>query len=120
MTENQEQNSTQNAVRLTGIVKFYNIIKGFGFVKDLNSSDEFFVHATSITQDDEGRSRVLYDGEYIEFETVDGDKGKQCTNITGIQGGTLLCDVNNRLNSRNRRGPRDSQNDSAEVTGQLV
>lgn len=101
---------TQPAYR-DGRVKFYNIIRGFGYIVDLDTNDEFFVHATGIPSNPEGRSRVLYDGEYVRFQTRkddrDGENKDVCFDVTGIRGGPLLCDSNARL-SRPRRRPRES------------
>lgn len=109
----QTSDSAQPAYR-EGRVKFYNIVKGFGYIVDLDSSEEFFVHATGITQNSEGRSRVLHDGEYVRFQTRaddrNGDNKDICWDVTGHRGGPLLCDSNTRLSRpRNRR----SQNVSA-------
>ena len=107
--------------RHQGQVKFYNIAKGFGFVKDLDDGTEYFVHATSIPVTEDNRSRALYDGEYIEFGVVTGDKGPQCSDVAGIRGGSLLCDNNSRL-TRTRRNPRNNGdgNGGQDMDGQMI
>jgi cold shock protein len=58
----------------TGKVKFFNESKGFGFIKDNGSDQEFFVHVSGlkqpINQDDE-----------VEFEVSDGKKGLMAVNV---------------------------------------
>lgn len=111
----QPSDSAQPAYR-EGRVKFYNIVKGFGFIVDLDSSEEFFVHATGIVPNDEGRTRVLYDGEYVRFQTQPDNRNGQnmdvCFDVTGHRGGPLFCDSNSRI-SRNNNNRRRPQNKSA-------
>jgi CspA family cold shock protein len=106
MTDGQPLDSTQPVYR-EGRVKFYNIVKGFGFIVDIDSSDEFFVHATGVIPNDDGRPRVLYDGEYVRFQTRpderNGENTDVCFDVTGHRGGPLLCDSNSRLSQNNRR-----------------
>jgi len=45
----------------TGIVKFYNDIKGFGFIIDDTSKSEYFVHVTNLEDD-------IYRGSKVEYE----------------------------------------------------
>ena len=108
MSDEQLSASAQPAYR-EGRVKFYNIVKGFGFIVDLDSNEEFFVHATGVVPNDEGRARVLYDGEYVRFQTRPDDRKNGgnsmdvCFDVTGHRGGPLLCDSNTRISRNNRR-----------------
>lgn len=62
---------------LTGIVKFYNEAKGFGFIVDEDTQDEIFVHATGlvdkISQDDR-----------VTFVIKDGKKGPNAVNVKKV------------------------------------
>ncbi len=58
----------------TGIVKFFNELKGFGFIKDSESDKEFFVHASGLVD------RVK-EGDDVTFELVEGRKGLNATNV---------------------------------------
>ena len=58
----------------TGKVKFFNESKGFGFIKDNGSDQEFFVHVSGLKQP------VKQDDE-VEFEVSDGKKGLMAVNV---------------------------------------
>ena len=58
--------------RLAGNVKWFDAKKGFGFIVG-PAGEDVFVHFSSIESDG---FRLLKDGEPVEYELVDGDKGK--------------------------------------------
>ncbi len=58
----------------TGTVKFFNNDKGFGFIKDANSSEEFFVHTT-------GLKDQISEGDNVTFDLQDGKKGLNAVNV---------------------------------------
>jgi cold shock protein len=61
----------------TGVVKFFNDQKGFGFIKR-EDGDDLFVHFSNIVGN--GR-RTLVDGQNVEFEVQQGRKGLEATNV---------------------------------------
>ncbi|MBL4572010.1 MAG: cold-shock protein [Gammaproteobacteria bacterium] len=63
--------------REKGSVKWFNANKGFGFITR-DSGDDVFVHFRSIRG--EGH-RVLHDGQRVEFEVSEGDKGLQADDV---------------------------------------
>ena len=63
--------------REKGNVKWFNANKGFGFITR-DSGDDVFVHFRSIRG--EGH-RVLHDGQRVEFEVSEGDKGLQADDV---------------------------------------
>ena len=65
------------ADRETGIVKWFNSDKGFGFIERENA-DDVFAHYSEIN--DSGY-RSLDEGQRVEFTVVDGEKGPQAQNI---------------------------------------
>jgi cold shock CspA family protein len=76
---------TASFSRATGTVKFFDVVKGFGFITPTDGSSDVFVHQTSIHS--EG-FRSLAEGEQVEF-TVETDtkKGKTfASNVTGPNG----------------------------------
>jgi CspA family cold shock protein len=62
----------------SGIVKWFNEEKGFGFIAR-DGGDDVFVHYTAINM--EGR-RTLLEGQNVNFEVVSGQKGPQAENVT--------------------------------------
>lgn len=63
-----------------GTVKWFNAKKGFGFISDENGND-VFVHYSALNMDG---FKVLEEGQEVEFEVVDGDKGPQAANVTRL------------------------------------
>ncbi len=51
-----------------GIVKFFNVTKGFGFIKDDESQNEYFVHVTGLIDQ-------IKENDHVTFELQDGRKG---------------------------------------------
>jgi len=65
---------------LQGTVKWFNETKGFGFIHT-DSGEDVFVHFSSIQGDG---FRTLTEGERVEFDVVEGPKGKQAAQVTRI------------------------------------
>jgi CspA family cold shock protein len=63
---------------VTGKVKWFNNSKGYGFIGREDGAD-VFVHYSAITGDG---YRSLQEGDEVEFEIVDGQKGPQAANVT--------------------------------------
>ncbi len=64
----------------TGTVKWFNGSKGFGFITPENG-DDVFVHFSAITGDG---YKSLEEGDEVEFEITEGQKGPQATNVSKI------------------------------------
>jgi len=62
-----------------GKVKWFNDVKGFGFITLDGEERDIFVHHSSIQS--EG-FRTLVEGEDVEFELVVGPKGPKAENVT--------------------------------------
>ena len=69
-------------VRLKGTLKWFNNAKGFGFIGREDGSSDVFVHYSAINI--EGY-KSLQEGDQVEFEIVDGQKGPQAGNVTRVQ-----------------------------------
>lgn len=63
----------------TGIVKWFNDAKGFGFITPEGGGDDLFAHFSAIQS--KGGFRTLKEGERVEFDVTTGPKGKQASNI---------------------------------------
>ncbi len=64
-----------------GIVKWFNADKGYGFISTENDGD-VFVHYTAL--EDTGEYRKLDEGQEVEFEIVEGEKGPQAANVVKL------------------------------------
>ena len=63
-----------------GTVKWFNNQKGYGFISD-ESGKDVFVHYSGLNM--EG-FKSLEEGQAVEFDVVDGEKGPQATNVTKL------------------------------------
>ncbi|MDD4112097.1 MAG: cold-shock protein [Herbinix sp.] len=63
-----------------GTVKWFNAKKGFGFLSDEEGND-VFVHFSALVMDG---FKVLEEGDSVEFDVVDGEKGPQAANVTRL------------------------------------
>lgn len=64
--------------RITGVVKWFNATKGFGFISDEQGQD-YFVHYSAIR--DDGGYRSLEEGQQVEFTVGEGKKGPQAQDV---------------------------------------
>lgn len=64
----------------SGTVKWFNNEKGYGFLTP-EEGEDVFVHQSAIQM--EGY-RSLAEGQKVEFEIVDGPKGKQAANVRAL------------------------------------
>ena len=64
--------------RITGTVKWFNDAKGFGFIEREGGPD-VFVHFRAISG---SGFKSLAEGDKVEFEIVDGQKGPQAANVS--------------------------------------
>lgn len=65
---------------MQGKVKWFNQEKGYGFI-EVEGQKDIFVHYTAIQQ--EG-FKTLKEGENVEFDVVEGQKGPQAANVVKL------------------------------------
>lgn len=65
----------------TGLVKWFNDAKGYGFIQQEGSEKDVFVHYTAIQGDG---FKTLAEGQKVEFELIDGPKGPQASNVSKL------------------------------------
>ena len=68
-------------MKTTGTVKWFNEAKGFGFITPEGGAKDCFVHHTAI----QGQGfKTLAEGEKVEFEVVEGQKGPAAQNVVRL------------------------------------
>lgn len=65
----------------TGVVKWYNNDKGYGFIQR-NAGADVFVHHTAIQA---GGYKTLAEGDRVEFEVKQGAKGPEAANVRRVE-----------------------------------
>jgi cold shock protein len=59
----------------TGVVKFFNESKGYGFIVDDESKKEIFVHITGLN------GITIRENDQVQYEVVDGKKGLNAVKV---------------------------------------
>ena len=61
-----------------GVVKFFDETKGFGFIKDLDSKNEYFVHIS-------GLQDSIRENDEVTFDLQEGKKGLNAVNVRLVE-----------------------------------
>ena len=86
----------------TGVVKWFNPKKGFGFITPTGGTQDVFVHYTAISAE-EGAFKTLNQGDEVTFETADGRKGKEARNVVVTKAAPRQHKSRGRRSAKNRR-----------------
>ncbi|TQI80763.1 putative cold-shock DNA-binding protein [Serratia fonticola] len=67
--------------KMTGLVKWFDAGKGFGFISPADGSKDVFVHFSAIQGND---YKTLDEGQQVEFTVENGAKGPAAANVTAM------------------------------------
>ena len=81
---------------MIGRVKWFNTPKGYGFLIDVDSGSEVFVHYTALCRRFPGW-RYLWKGEYVEYALREDEQESggrsSAKSVRGIRDGPLMCET---------------------------
>lgn len=72
-------------------MRFFCKNKGYGFIRDLQTGEDVFVHYSMLQRSSRGW-RGLFRGEYVWFLDEAGERGRAATHVCGVREGPLMCD----------------------------
>lgn len=67
----------------TGQVKWFDNVKGYGFIVPDQESEDVFVHYSAVKSDN--GFKTLYKGDEVEFEIKEAEKGLEAVNVVVVK-----------------------------------
>ena len=88
---------------MEGTVKWYNLKKGYGFIKGDDEQD-YFAHFSALD------GAMLRENDRVSFETVDTERGKQAQKVELLQKGSEI--KGDKSSDRKRKSDEDTKEES--------
>jgi cold shock CspA family protein len=108
-TETVTSNTVIEEKRVKGVCKWFNNKSGYGFLtitEGEKKDSDIFVYHNSLQVGNENQYKYLVQGEYVDFTVSNVEENKRdakyefhATNVTGINGGKLMCETRNESRS---------------------
>ena len=122
MTDTKTNTDIESPIgkKFIGCVKWFDNKRSYGFITTISNENkehedkkplDIFVHHTALSIEN-NMYRYLVQGEYVEFECVETLKDNykwQAKNVTGIQGGKLMCETRSEIRGDNKVRSNRSQ-----------
>ena len=105
-----------------GRIKWFNNKKGFGFLSNCETNEDVFIHHSGIQLNEETLNsnvnifKTVIEGEYVSYQKkIDNENRTVAKNVTGVNGGPLLCEnVNKKIFVTNRVNEHSSEEGSTD------